>query len=133
MSDCKERTCWPYALYVVMLTVMDGLIEDIAVSKMGERYGALRIVNPRADDAMVKSMKKYGQMSPVVCVMTGGVYELIDGFKRLKGLPPYQKGDAQGEDSQGYRAGLQGGHHTVEPGQVDKRTGRGDGALFSPP
>jgi ParB/RepB/Spo0J family partition protein len=64
--------------------MMDGLIEDIAVSKMGERYGALRIVSPRADDAMVKSMRKYGQMSPVVCVMTGGVYELIDGFKRLR-------------------------------------------------
>lgn len=66
------------------MTLMDGRIEDIAVSKMGERYGALRIVSPRADDAMVKSMKKYGQMSPVVCVVTGGVYELIDGFKRFR-------------------------------------------------
>lgn len=51
---------------------------------MGERYGALRIVNPGADDAMVKSMKKFGQMSPVTCVITGSTYEMIDGFKRLR-------------------------------------------------
>jgi ParB/RepB/Spo0J family partition protein len=62
---------------------MDGDIEELAVSKMGERYGALRIVNPRADEAMVQSMKKYGQLSPVVCARVGG-YELLDGFKRLR-------------------------------------------------
>ena len=33
---------------------------------------------------MVKSIRKYGQISPVVCVRTGGGYELIDGFKRLR-------------------------------------------------
>jgi ParB/RepB/Spo0J family partition protein len=63
---------------------MDGGIEEIAVSKIGERYGALRIVNPRADDAMVQSMKKYGQLAPVVCARIGGGYELLDGFKRLR-------------------------------------------------
>jgi ParB/RepB/Spo0J family partition protein len=59
-------------------------IEEIAVSEIGERYGAFRIVNPRADAAMVKSIRKYGQMSPVVCVKGEGGYELIDGFKRLR-------------------------------------------------
>jgi ParB/RepB/Spo0J family partition protein len=59
-------------------------MEDIAVAKMGENYGAFRIVSPRADDAMVKSMKKYGQLSPVVCARTGDSYELVDGFKRLR-------------------------------------------------
>ena len=59
-------------------------IEDLAVSEIGERYGAFRIVSPRADAAMVKSIRKYGQISPVVCVRTGGGYELIDGFKRLR-------------------------------------------------
>lgn len=84
MNDCKEMTCWPYVSYAATMTLMDGHIDDIEVTKMGERYGALRIVNPGADDAMVKSMKKYGQMSPVTCVMTGGVYEMVDGFKRLR-------------------------------------------------
>jgi len=59
-------------------------IEEIAVSEVGEKYGALRIVSPRADAAMVKSLRKYGQISPVVCVKGEGRYELIDGFKRLR-------------------------------------------------
>jgi len=59
-------------------------IEEIAVSEIGEKYGVYRIVSPRADAAMVKSIRKYGQISPVVCVRTGGGYEMIDGFKRLR-------------------------------------------------
>jgi ParB/RepB/Spo0J family partition protein len=59
-------------------------IEEIGVSEIGERYGVFRIVNPRADAAMVKSMQKYGQISPVVCVKGGSGYEMIDGFKRLR-------------------------------------------------
>jgi ParB/RepB/Spo0J family partition protein len=59
-------------------------IEEIAVSDIGEKYGIYRIVNPRADAAMVKSMRKYGQITSVVCVKEPGGYELIDGFKRLR-------------------------------------------------
>jgi len=59
-------------------------MEEIAVSEIGERYGAFRIVSPRADAAMVQSIRKYGQISPVVCVKGQGGYELIDGFKRLR-------------------------------------------------
>jgi ParB/RepB/Spo0J family partition protein len=59
-------------------------IEEIGVLEIGERYGAYRIVNPRADAAMVKSIRKHGQISPVVCVKGDDGYELIDGFKRLR-------------------------------------------------
>jgi ParB/RepB/Spo0J family partition protein len=59
-------------------------IEEISVSEIGERYGAYRIVSPRADAAMVKSLRHYGQLSPVVCVKGEGGYEMIDGFKRLR-------------------------------------------------
>ena len=59
-------------------------MEEIAVSEIGEKYGVYRIVSPRADAAMVKSMRKYGQMTPVVCVQGQGSWELIDGFKRLR-------------------------------------------------
>jgi ParB/RepB/Spo0J family partition protein len=58
-------------------------IEEIPVSEMGEKYGSLRIVNPWADEAMLQSMKRYGQLTPVVCAKREG-YELIDGFKRLR-------------------------------------------------
>jgi ParB/RepB/Spo0J family partition protein len=57
---------------------------EIEVSGIGERYGCFRIVAPLADAAMVKSMQRYGQMSPVICVKTGNGHELIDGFKRLR-------------------------------------------------
>jgi len=59
-------------------------IEEIAVSVIGEKYGVYRIVSPRADAAMVKSIRKYGQISPVVCVRVEGGCEMIDGFKRLR-------------------------------------------------
>jgi ParB/RepB/Spo0J family partition protein len=59
-------------------------LEEIAVSEIGERYGMFRIVSPRADAAMVRSIRNYGQISPVVCVKGEGGYEMIDGFKRLR-------------------------------------------------
>lgn len=59
-------------------------IHQMEVSAIGERYGALRVVNPRADEAMLRSLKKYGQISPVVCALIGSGYELVDGFKRLR-------------------------------------------------
>lgn len=59
-------------------------IEEIEVAGIGEKYGVYRLVNPLADAAMVKSMQRYGQMSPVVCVKSGNGHELVDGFKRLR-------------------------------------------------
>ena len=59
-------------------------IEEIAVTEIGEKYGGYRIVSPRADAAMVKSIRNYGQISAVVCVKEKDSYEMIDGFKRLR-------------------------------------------------
>ncbi|MFC1885882.1 ParB/RepB/Spo0J family partition protein [Thermodesulfobacteriota bacterium] len=57
----------------------------IQLNKISERFGHLRIVNPQADKAMLQSMEKYGQMTPVVVSrMEQGRYELLDGFKRLR-------------------------------------------------
>ena len=67
-------------------------MEEIAVSAIGERYGAFRIVSPRADAAMIQSIRKYGQISPVVCVQGEGGLELIDGFKRLRACRELHKG-----------------------------------------
>lgn len=60
------------------------LIEDLALSALGTRYAGLRIVRPRADAAMEKSLRRHGQLVPVVCVRSGSGYELIDGFKRYR-------------------------------------------------
>ncbi len=60
-------------------------IRDIPLARIGHRYERLRIVNPRADNAIYRSMATYGQFLPVVA--SGGdndSVELIDGFKRLR-------------------------------------------------
>jgi ParB-like chromosome segregation protein Spo0J len=68
-----------------------------AVSEIGEKYGVYRIVSPRADAAMVKSMRQYGQMTPVVCVKAQGGWELIDGFKRLRACRSLNQTTLQGK------------------------------------
>ncbi len=40
----------------------EAAIEEIAVSGIGEKYGIYRLVNPRADTAMLKSIQMYGQI-----------------------------------------------------------------------
>jgi ParB/RepB/Spo0J family partition protein len=75
---------WRRAVLRFLIMEEQRCIEEIAVSEIRERYGAFRMVSPRADAAMVKSIRHYGQISPVVCVKGEGGYELIDGFKRLR-------------------------------------------------
>lgn len=58
---------------------------EIPLTKISERFGHLRIINPQADKSMLQSMEKYGQMTPVVVSrMQQGSYELLDGFKRFR-------------------------------------------------
>ena len=60
------------------------LEEYLRAEEIGEKYGSLRLVNPRAEKLMRDSLTHYGQMSPVVVCRGGsGGYELLDGFKRL--------------------------------------------------
>jgi len=62
----------------------DGVLE-LAISEVGESYGHLRLIHPPSDRAMVDSVRRYGQLSPVVVALsTEGGYELIDGFKRFR-------------------------------------------------
>jgi len=60
-----------------------GVIEA-AVSEIGERFGVMRLADPGSKALIVKSIEKYGQLSPVVVgPLENGQYELVDGFKRL--------------------------------------------------
>lgn len=59
--------------------------QNLRLEEIGEGYGSLRLVNPRAEEQMRGSLERYGQMSPVVvCRGADGGYELLDGFKRLR-------------------------------------------------
>lgn len=59
--------------------------QELKLEDIGEAYGKLRLVNPRAEKQMLASLCRYGQMSPVVvCRALDEGYELLDGFKRLR-------------------------------------------------
>ena len=58
---------------------------SMPITRIGERFAPLRIANPIAEQAMLRSMVKYGQQTPVVvCRIADGNPELLDGFKRLR-------------------------------------------------
>jgi len=57
---------------------------SLPVTGIGERFKALRIVDPAAERSILSSMRQYGQLTPVViCRLGAGEHELLDGFKRL--------------------------------------------------
>jgi ParB-like chromosome segregation protein Spo0J len=72
---------------------MDGGPVDISPDELGERLAQVRLV-PAADPAMEASLRRYGQLSPVLAYRDEHRrLELIDGFRRLRaanhqGHPP---------------------------------------------
>lgn len=57
----------------------------LPIRGISERFGSLRIVDPAAEHSVLGSMRKYGQMNPVVvCRLAPDAHELLDGFKRLR-------------------------------------------------
>jgi len=60
-------------------------IRDIPLPDINQRYEKLRIVDPKADRAIYRSMSRYGQFLPVIAANgDAGQVELLDGFKRLR-------------------------------------------------
>lgn len=58
---------------------------SIPVNEIGERFASLRIADPPAERAVLRSLQKYGQLTPVViCRIAPGGHEMLDGFKRLR-------------------------------------------------
>lgn len=61
-------------------------LEEVEIAALGAHYAGLRIVKPRAEAAMEKSIRRHGQMQPVVCVKQADKIEVLDGFKRLRAM-----------------------------------------------
>jgi ParB-like chromosome segregation protein Spo0J len=57
-------------------------VRPLAVEALGERYRRYRLSDPAAEEAMARSLRQYGQSSPVVVCLRDGRTELLDGFKR---------------------------------------------------
>jgi ParB-like nuclease domain len=61
----------------------EGMIRPLALAALGQRYRRYRLADPSAEEAMAGSLRRWGQLSPVVACAHGGQWEVLDGFKRL--------------------------------------------------
>jgi ParB-like chromosome segregation protein Spo0J len=56
--------------------------KPLAVAELGVGYRRYRLADPSAEDAMARSLRGYGQLSPVTACRRPDRAELLDGFKR---------------------------------------------------
>lgn len=63
---------------------MNHSIDECPLSDLRETYAPLRLISPKAETAMARSLERYGQVSPVICLPTAEGPEMLDGFKRLR-------------------------------------------------
>jgi hypothetical protein len=61
----------------------DGMARPVALAELGEQYRRYRLGDPAAEEAMAGSLRRWGQLSPVVTCLRQKRLEVIDGFKRL--------------------------------------------------
>src|SRR5438128_4842033 len=61
----------------------DGVARPVSLDGLGQRYRRYRLADPEAEDAMAGSLRRWGQLSPVVACVREEKLELIDGFKRF--------------------------------------------------
>jgi ParB/RepB/Spo0J family partition protein len=53
------------------------------LSQLAERYRRYRLADPHAEQAMMQSLDRWGQLAPVVVCQREEKLEVVDGFKRL--------------------------------------------------
>ena len=61
-----------------------GEIQRLRLELLDERYARYRLPSAELDQAMVRSLRDYGQLSPIVVCRREETPVLIDGFKRLR-------------------------------------------------
>jgi len=58
-------------------------VRFMAVDRLGQQYRRYRLPDPEAEAAMVESLRRYGQQTPLVVCLREEAHEVLDGFKRL--------------------------------------------------
>jgi ParB/RepB/Spo0J family partition protein len=56
---------------------------ELPVTSLDERYGMLRIVQPGAERAVRESVRRLGQLMPIVVCERDDAFAIVDGFKRV--------------------------------------------------
>lgn len=60
----------------------EGIARPVALAELGQRYRRYRLADPDAEEAMAGSLRRWGQLAPVVACVRHDRLELLDGFKR---------------------------------------------------
>jgi hypothetical protein len=60
----------------------DGIVRPVTLDGLGQCYRRYRLADPEAEEAMAESLRRWGQLSPVVACVREEKLELLDGFKR---------------------------------------------------
>jgi ParB/RepB/Spo0J family partition protein len=60
-----------------------GEVRSWALDQLGQNYRRYRLPDPEAEADMIGSLRRYGQLSPVVVCRRAETHEILDGFKRL--------------------------------------------------
>ncbi len=61
----------------------EGNARPVPLAELGQQYRRYRLADPGAEDAMAGSLRRWGQLAPVVACVRLEKLELLDGFKRL--------------------------------------------------
>jgi ParB/RepB/Spo0J family partition protein len=60
-------------------------VRQLAIDQFDQRYAALRLqASAEARQAMIQSLRRYGQISPLVVWPNDDAWVLVDGFKRVE-------------------------------------------------
>ena len=65
------------------MTWNEGVVRPVSLEGLGQRYRRYRLADPPAEDAMAGSLRRWGQLSPLVACVREQQLEVLDGFKRL--------------------------------------------------
>jgi hypothetical protein len=60
-----------------------GEVRALPLEQIGDRYRRYRLSSPEAEEEMVRSLRRWGQLAPITIWIRDGVAETLDGFKRL--------------------------------------------------
>ncbi len=63
----------------------NGKVRPVALAELGQRYQRYRLADPHGEAALAGSLRRWGQLSPVIACVRGAKLELLDGFKSPHG------------------------------------------------
>ena len=86
-------------------------VRPLSLERIDERLRRYRLAQPKLEQHMAQSLKRYGQVSPIVICVHDGDCVLIDGFKRLRAARTLQgvaslKARRMDVDEQGAKAAI---------------------------